>query len=152
MSVEAWAETARQNEYRQDSEHQHTIGIVKDLLEGKTDSDGAATTIASIYNPRLERGFDTMLISTLWDIICDAGRTLGGKTDIAERLVNLLNSMSVLPDLMDEHGNASVVRWRDLPEFAITFREYGIGKLRTSCGGVWKQVYLIDSSLTSTLA
>lgn len=138
MSVEAWAETARRNEYRQDPEHQHAIGIIKDLLEDKTDSDGAAVTIASVYNPLLKRSSNTMLLSTLWEIVCDAGRTLGGTTDIAERLVTLLNSISMLPDVMNEHGNTSVVRWRDLPELAITFRECGSGKLRTSCGGIWK--------------
>ncbi|KAM0805367.1 hypothetical protein BDR22DRAFT_817322 [Usnea florida] len=139
MSVEAWAETAHRNEYRQDPEHQHTIDIVKDLLEGKTDSDGAANTVASIYSPRLKRGFDAILISTLWDIVCDAGRTLGGNTDIADRLVSLLVSISVLPDLMDEHGNASAVRWRDLPEFAIKFREYviDIEPLTEMRGGDW---------------
>ena len=42
MSVEAWVKTASRNEYRQDPEHQYAIGIVKDLLEDKIDSDGAA--------------------------------------------------------------------------------------------------------------
>ena len=138
MSVEAWAETARRDEYRQDPEHQQAIGIVKDLLEDKTDSDGAAVTIASVYNPLLKRGSSPMLFPTLWEIVCHAGRTLGGETDIAERLVTLLNSFSMLPDVVSEHGNTSVVRWRDLPELAITFREYGIGKPPLSSGGRWK--------------
>ena len=65
MSIEAWAEAARRNEYRQDPEYQDAIGIVKDLLEDKTDSDSAAVMIASVYNPLLKRSSNTMLCLTL---------------------------------------------------------------------------------------
>ena len=88
--------------------------------------------LSSVYNPSLKYASNTLLFSRLWEIVCDAGRTLGGNTDIAERLVALINSVLMLPDVTNEHGITSAVRWRDLPELSITFRECGTGKLRTA--------------------
>lgn len=140
MSVEAWADNARRDKYRQDLEHQRAIDTVKLLLQGETDSDSAAGTIASIYNPLVKHGPKPSLIATLWDIVCDAVRALGGDRDFAELLVSLLNSISKLPDVIDEHGSAITsvreVYWRDLPELAIMFREYGIGKSSAFRDGV----------------
>ena len=55
-------------------------------------------------------------------------------------MIDLLNSISQLPDVTDEDGNAITpewksagVYWRDLPELAMMFREYGIGK-SSICG------------------
>ena len=135
MSLEAWADTARQGEYRQAPEHQGAIDVIKTLFEGTIDSDRAATMIASMYNPLLERGFKFSPVPTLWEIICNAIRALGGNEVISERLVHLLNSISKLPDVTGEHSNATthVQRryWRDLPDLGIMFRENAIGKLRT---------------------
>lgn len=141
MSLEAWADTARRGEYRQAPEHQGAVDAIKALLEGTIDSDRAATMIASMYNPLLKRGFKLSPVPTLWEIICDSIRALAGNKDIAERLVRLLNSISKLPDVMDEHGNAiAPVRgryWRDLPHLGIMFRENAIGKFRTSAVAVY---------------
>ena len=132
MSLEAWADTARRGEYRQAPEHQGAIDAIKTFLEGTIDSDRAATMIASMYNPLLKHGYKLSPVPTLWEIICDAIRALGGDKDTAERLVRLLNSISKLPDVTGEHGNAiTPVRgtyWRDLPDLGIMFRENAIGK------------------------
>lgn len=141
MSLETWADNVRRGEYRQAPEHQGAIDVIKTLLEGTIDSDRAATVIASMYNPLLERGFKLSPVPTLWAIICDIIRALGGNTDIAKRLIYLLNSISKLPDVMNDHDNATTpVRgryWRDLPDLAIMFRENAIGKFRTSAAAVY---------------
>ncbi len=137
MSIDTWAEAARRDKYRQAAEHQRAIDTLQSLLEGKIDSDSAAGTIASTYEPLLKRGLKPSPVATLWVLICDAVRTLGGNRDIAERQVGLLNSISKLPDVTDEHGKAVTpewssagVYWRDLPELAMMFREYAIGKFQ----------------------
>ena len=141
MSLEAWADTVRQGGYRQAPEHQGAIDVLKALFEGTIDSDRAASMIASIYNPLLERGFNFSPVPTLWEIICDSIRALGGEKVISERLVRLLNSISKLPDVTSEHSNATTPvqgrYWRDLPDLGIMFREYAIGKLRTVAAAVY---------------
>ena len=135
MSIEGWADTARHDRYRQGSEHQRAIDTIKDMLQGKLDADSAADAIASIYNPLLKRAFKISPVVTLWGVICDAARVLGGDRDISERMVSLLDSISKLSDVTDDYGNVVTpvrgVYWRDLPELAITYREYGIGEFRS---------------------
>lgn len=133
MSIEAWAHQACQDRWRQDSEHQRAIDTIQSVLEDKTASNDAASTIAALYEPLIKRG--TLCVPTLWGIFCDAARVLGGKQENSERLVDLLNSISGLPDVKTAEGNpmtpawsSAGVYWRDLPEFTMIFREYGIGK------------------------
>ncbi|MCJ1462815.1 hypothetical protein MMC07_001418 [Pseudocyphellaria aurata] len=135
MSVEAWANAARRDKYRQDFEHQRAIDAFQGLLDGNVTPDAAAGTIASLYEALIKHRSNTTSVPTLWGILCDAIRALGGNKELSERLVNLLNSISQLPDVTDEHGNvltpdwkSAGVYWRDLPELAMMFREHGIGK------------------------
>ena len=67
--------------------------------------------------------------------MCDVVRALDGNRDIAERQISLLNSISKLSDVTDDHGKAITpvwtsagAFWRDLPELAMIFRKYAIGK------------------------
>lgn len=85
MSIDVWADTARRGKYRQDPEHQRTIETIKILLQGKIDSNSAAGTIASIYDPLLKRGMKPSFVPTPWGITCDVIRALGDNKDIAER-------------------------------------------------------------------
>lgn len=149
MSVEAWANTARRDRYRQHSEHQRAIDAFQGLLEGNTTPDATADTIASLYEALIKHPSITTSVATLWGILCDAIRALGGDKELSERLVDLLNSTSRLPDVTDEHGNALTpdwksagVYWRSLPELAMMFREYSIGK-RSTCGECTKHDCLI---------
>ena len=105
MSISAWANSARQDRYRQASEHQRAIDTIALLLERKSDPQSAASTIASIYDPLLKCGPEASLISTLWDIFCDAVREFGGDRDMASLQVGLINSILKLPDVKDEHGS-----------------------------------------------
>ncbi|MCJ1462811.1 hypothetical protein MMC07_001414 [Pseudocyphellaria aurata] len=130
MSVGAWANAARRDKYRQGSEHQRAIDAFQELLDGNVTPDAAAGTIASLYEATIKH---RRSVGTLWGILCDAIRALGGDKERSERLVNLLNSISQLPDMTDEHGNALTpnwtsagVFWRDLPELTMMFREYAI--------------------------
>lgn len=106
------------------------------MLQGQMDSDSAAGTIASIYEPVLKRDPRPSPVATLWGIFCDAARALGGDRDIAEWQVGLLNSIAQLPDVLDQHCKAITpewssagVYWKDLPELAMIFREYAVGKI-----------------------
>ena len=140
MSIGEWADAARRDQYRQGSEHQRAIDTLQSLLEGKTDADSAAGTIASVYEPLLKQNLAPSPVATLWGIFCDAARALGGEKEISERLVGILNSISKLPDVTDQHDKAITpawssagVYWRDLPELTMMFREYAIGKFRQFC-------------------
>lgn len=134
MSIKAWADSARQDKYRQTTEHQRAIETFQGLLEGNTTPNTAADAISSLYEPLIKR--DPSPVATLWGILCEAVRALGGHKDHTERLVSLLISISQLPDVTDKYGNAITpewksagVYWRDLPELSMIFREYAIGKL-----------------------
>ena len=154
MSIEAWADAARQDKYRQDAEHQRAIDTIQILLQGKIDSDSAAGTITSMYGSLLKCGpkvdLKTSPLTMFWGIFCDSVRALGGNREIAERLIGLINSISKLPDLTDEYGNAITARrwgsagvyWRDLPDLAWMFREYAIGKFQAPCSGI-RQIVLV---------
>lgn len=142
MSIEAWADAARRSQYRQNAEQQRAIDTLKTVFEGREDLDSAASTISSIYNPLLKRGFRSSPVTELWGMICEAARILGGDREIDERLIGLLNSISKLPDVADQNSNAinpgngtSGVYWKDLPGLAIMLREYAIGTFPLSyCG------------------
>ena len=159
MSIAEWADAARQNKYHQNAEHQHAIDILQILFEGKIDSDNAASTIAGIYEPLLKQNLRPSPVATLWGILCDAARALGGDQKVSERQVSLLNSISKLSDVTDQHGKAITpawssagVYWRDLPELTMIFREYAIGEFRTLCSNARKMVHFHSWSLTATLA
>ena len=135
MSVKAWAIAASQDLSCQESEHQPAIHTFQRLLEGKINPETAALEIASLYEPLIKRCIDSWAVDTLWGILCGAVRALGGNQELNERLINLLNSLSQLPNVTDEQGNAITpawsdagVYWRDLPELAIMFKDYGMGK------------------------
>lgn len=62
-------------------------------------------------------------------------RALGNQKEVPARLIDLLNEMSALEDVKDEHGSAihppgstAGVYCTDLPELTMTFRESGVGK------------------------
>lgn len=135
MSIEEWADTARRDKYHQKAEHQRAIDTLQMLLEGKIDPDSAAATIGSVYEPLLKQDLKPSPVATLWGIFCSAARALGGDMETAERQVGMLNSISKLPDVTDQHGKAITpewssagVYWKDLPELAMMFREYAMGK------------------------
>ena len=138
-SVQAWADEARQVEDRHDDEDQRAIDVFQSLLQRDIAPSTAAEKISSIYNPLLKQGTKPTSIIKLWHIFCHAVRVLGGETQHAERLTNLLNSICELPDVTDAQGNAITpewkgagVYWRDLPQFAMIFREFAIGKAPSS--------------------
>ena len=135
-SIQAWADAARQVEDRQDDEHQRAIDVIQNLLQGDTTASTAAEKISSIYNPLFKQeGTKPTSVIKLWHIFCHAVRVLGGERQHAILLTDLLNSISELPDVTDAQGNAITpewkgagVYWRDLPQFAMIFREFAIGK------------------------
>lgn len=139
MLVESWANAARRDKWNQTSEHQRTIDTFQGLLKGNISPNTAAGAISSLYEPLIKNKPVPPPVAMLWGIFFDAVRALGGSKELSERLIDLLDSISHLPDVTDEHGNAitpywsDAVHWMDLPEFAIMFREYGIGKL-SICG------------------
>lgn len=58
MSINAWVDAARRNQWRQSPEQQRAIDTLKVVFEGKEDPIRAASAIASIYNPILKHGFE----------------------------------------------------------------------------------------------
>lgn len=146
MWVESWANAARRVKYRQKSEQQRAIDTFRGLLEGNITPNTAAGTISSLYEPFIKRSSNPSPVAPLWGILCDAVRALGDSKELSERLVDLLDSISQLPDVTDEHGNAitpewksAEVYWRDLPLLAM-FREYAIGKSSIYCSITGRQL------------
>ena len=143
MSIEAWADTICQSPLRQDIERQRAIDTLKAVFEGREGPDSTASTISLIYEPQLKRGFRISPVTEFWGMICCAAKILGGNREIDKRLIDLLNSISKLPDVTDKNGNAinpgsgnPGVYWRSLPGFAIMFREYAIGISPAFYGGL----------------
>lgn len=134
MVIDAWADEARRS--YQGVEEQGAIETLRHVFEGKEDSDKAASRIASIYDPLLQRGFKISPVAQLWTLICEAVKALGSDKEIDMRLVDLLNAISKLPDVLDKDGKPitggemaySKVYWRDLPSLTMIFREYAMGK------------------------
>lgn len=131
MLVKVWVDTARRAEYRGASEHERVIDVFQGLLEGNITPDTAAGNIASMYEPLIRLGGN---VGALWGILCDATRDLGGNQELTELLVDLLNSISQLPDVTNDRGNALTPKWsnvkaywRSLPDLSWIFREHGIG-------------------------
>ena len=134
-SVEAWADAARRHKYRQDFVYQRTIDTFQNVLECKTAANTAAATISSLYEPLIKRDPHSSPVGPVWAILCDAVRTLGGNNDLTQRLVDLLISISELPDVTDDHGNPIFAEWqsrggywRILPGFGWIFKEHAMGK------------------------
>ena len=105
MTINAWADAARGSPHHQDVEHQRAVDTPELVFEDKIDSNKAASTIASIYNPMLEHGFKFSPVAVLWAIVCEAVRKLGANREIDERPINLINSLSALPDVTDTNDN-----------------------------------------------
>lgn len=139
MSIESWAADARQNPYSKVWQQQRAIDTLEALFQGKRDPDRVATTIASLYDLMLKQGFTLSPVYQLWTMICEATRELGSDREIDIHLIELLNSVSKLPDVTDKTGKAigpgkgvSGVYWKDLPGLAIMLREYAFGMFSTS--------------------
>ncbi len=137
MSVKAWAQQKRSSNDHQDGEYQDMINAFESLLEGHSTPQATARNIAAICEPLIKRDPSNPRNGTVWDILCDAVRVLGGSKDINDRLIDLLSSMIELPEVKDERG--TIIKhewggryWTDLPMWALTFREYGIGTLGSS--------------------
>ena len=110
---------------------QSAINTLQRLLLGEEDPDSAARTIATIHNPLLQQGSQSVF--ELWEVICEAVGALGCHLVVDERLVKLINALSELPDVTDQNGIAVKpggswsgfgVFWRDLPVLAIAYREF----------------------------
>lgn len=133
MSITEWANTARTAQGNEDAEHQRAIDAIESLLRGEQTPSDAARSIAASYEPRLRASGSGSGMAIFWYLFSVAARTLGRSREYSERLANLLIAMKSLPDVIDTHGRPvrkhTWVYWRDLPDFALTFREYGICQL-----------------------
>lgn len=135
MSVESWANAVRQVKWRQKFEHQCAIDTIQELLNGDISPNTAAGAISSLYEPLIKKNFNPSPVATLWGVFCDAARNLGGSKELPERLLDLLDSISQLPDVTDMHGNAITPPMEKCGSIlerpagvCDLFREYAIGK------------------------
>lgn len=104
-SIKAWPDDAHRCKYYQDSEHR-TVDTFQSVFEGKTPLNAAAGIISSLYEPLIKREPYSSPVMVVWGILCSAAQALGGNSELAERLVDLLKSIAELPDVTDECGNA----------------------------------------------
>ena len=125
MTPAHWAELASQAKHNQGATEQNAILELRALLKAKKSAEEVAQAIATIYEPHIEEGGLIMgYIGRFWGIYCEAVRDFGGDPELCNRLADMLGSMARLPDVKrDIEGS---VYWKDLPDFAISFREDGI--------------------------
>ena len=128
ISVSSWAEAVRKR--WMDAESQSAVDTLQKLFLGEEDSDNAARTIATLYNPSVQQRSHSVF--GLWEIICDVVEVLGCHLVVDERLVNFITALSELPDVTDQSGTPVKpagswfgfgVFWRDLPVLAVAYRE-----------------------------
>ncbi|USW50347.1 hypothetical protein Slin15195_G036660 [Septoria linicola] len=130
LAITTWAECQRHAPYRENVEHQQSIGIVESLLLGSISAYEAATSITKTYDPFADQtGYG--IIGVFWSIFSNATRMLAGDTVLAQVLADFVIAMQALPDAVDTHGRTialvgGAVYWRDLPGFGVAFREYGL--------------------------
>lgn len=128
--AEQWAISARGNPLWERSEEQQTITIIQHLLTNKISPRKAAETLASTYEACIKQG-DPRLWH-MWKAFFDAINQLGDNTDNLKRLAQMIRSVSNLPDVLDDRGQAikseinGQVFWRDVPGFGFYFSEAAI--------------------------
>lgn len=125
----SWAEEQQSDSSFQNPEDQQSILVLHNLLQDIINEKDAASSIATNYAPRLQRG-NTMPWS-LWTLLCSI--ILHRESDLGgfQKLVNMLMHMSNLPDVVcgDKLVMANKrVFWRDLPELSFYFRENAMSK------------------------
>ena len=119
-----WADQTARAWYHQEATQQRAIPELQALLDGSQSAIEVAQAIATIYDPQILGHQFTKSVPRFWGLYCGAVREFGGIPEQAERLCDLLESISGLPDVAWTVSGKEVY-WRDLPDFAIMFREYG---------------------------
>jgi len=128
ISITSWADAVRKRET--DAESQSAVNTLQKLFLGEEDPDGAARTIATVYNLSIQQR--SYSVFGLWEMICDAVAVLGCHLVVDDRLVNFISALSELPDVTDQSGtpvkpagswSGFGVFWRDLPVLAVVCRE-----------------------------
>ena len=124
MTPAWWADQTARAWYYQKATEQSAISELQAVLDGSQSAVEVAQSVAAIYEPHIEDGCLIMgKVCQFWCLFCEVAREFGGIREQAERLSDLLESMSRLPDV--KRNIEGSVYWRDLPDFAIAFREYG---------------------------
>ena len=103
ISITSWAEAVRRKRWM-GAESQSAVNTLQRLFLGEEEPDSAAKTIATIYNPLLQQGSQSVF--ELWDMMCDAVGVLDCHLVVDERLVSVINAISELPDVTDQSGTA----------------------------------------------
>ena len=151
MSIQSWAAKARSSKEHQSPESRELIGVFQKLLMNEVTPEETAQGIAAITEPLIRANPSSTRIGSVWDVLCDAVRDLGGDLQISKDLVNLVLALKNI-EVKDDHGN--VIKhgpseyWSHLPMFALTFREYGIGTVLhrsvIHISGIWLLIHRAD--------
>lgn len=133
MSTKKWADLERTARAGNEPELQPIIDALEHLLDGTSSPPEAARLITETLAPALKRNPNSLLINAVMGAVCSAARRLGADAESSERLAALLETIQALPPLAGasgvtiRHGWGGAY-WADLPTWALTFREYGIGE------------------------
>ena len=136
MSINSWADSYRSAQYHQSANEQKSIDLYQEFLQGETKPDVCARKLADIYEPEIKRGAMPVYVTPIWSILCSAVQEFGDNHEMNHRLIDLLFAISELPEVLDDRGRRPLGQrwedsyWKPLPDFAIVFRDYGVGQLR----------------------
>lgn len=117
------------------NEPEEAVKILDDLLARRTSPEQAAAETARFYNPRLAEGRTYLGI---WHILCGHILDHGGDAPTRSLLIGFLDHLAQQPDVVDHQGRVvretppKGVYWKDLPMFALTFREVYDGEYHKS--------------------
>lgn len=116
------------------------MDILQGLFKSDISSNTTASRIVAIYEPLLKQGPRTSPMTTFWSILCDGIKVLVGDKEIAQRYVDLLNSISSLMEVETEHDSLAhpeeritTVYWKRLLDLGIMFRDYAISRFWIFC-------------------
>lgn len=129
MSIQSWA-ARRSSKENQGTESQELNAVFQSLVMGEITPEETARAIATITEPLIRANPSDARIGSVWGVLCDVVRERGGDPQISKDIVDLILALKNM-QVEDEHGN--VLKhgpneyWANLPMFALTFREYGIG-------------------------
>ena len=131
--ADKWLTQIQTNQHLQEPEPQAVTKIIHDVAVHQISPSEAAKSISSDYKSAFK---PKCTLWSLWTIIIDAIRNLGGDEDVSKQFAQTLLHLSNLPDVLDENGQALKVNsgrkiWSDLPDFSFYFFEQGLGMYST---------------------
>jgi len=132
ISVQSWVSNAGSHDDHRSVQAQNIIKILESLFLRNITPRHAARVVNEELLPLIKANPAEPRIGSIWAVVCHAARELGSDRSISVLLVQFLDALQTIEVKDDDGGDIRKdwggYFWKDLPGFALTFREYGISK------------------------